>query len=400
MRDGWREFAIAELADWRGGMTPSLSQPRFWESGMIPWISSKDVVGPELNDTDRKITSLALDATPLRISNPGAVAIVVRSGVLAHTFPVAYVPFATTVNQDIKIGQPRPIVDGRFLALLLKSLQRLVLTSYSKTGTTVQSVNVPALMAHRVCLPPLDEQRRIVDLAGALATTVATLRAEAQAAKQLAVARFGAGLGRVSTGTTSLGCYMDLMIDREPVVGSTSYDIVGVLNRGRGLLLRDPIIGTDTSYSYLHRVHPGQFVYSKLKAFEGAATVALEISRPAYASPEFPTFTMRSGAEPRFIRALTTLPSFTVEMAARSVGMGGRRERLAPAALLQVPVPEVALDDQRGLVEDLEAAERVGVELSTEARYLDSLQAAVLAELLAGERELSTHYDALLGEAA
>ena len=72
----------------------------------------------------------------------------------------------------------------------------------------------------------------------------------------------------------TLGEVMELDIDAVEVRPDASYEIVGVLNRGRGLLYRDPISGTATSYKTLNRIAPGQVVYSRLKAFEGAITVA------------------------------------------------------------------------------------------------------------------------------
>ena len=52
-----------------------------------------------------------------------------------------------------------------------------------------------------------------------------------------------------------------------------TYPAVGVLNRGRGLLYRDPVAGNSTAYKKLNRIGPGMLVYSRLKAFEGAITV-------------------------------------------------------------------------------------------------------------------------------
>ena len=56
-----------------------------------------------------------------------------RSGILKHTFPVAYVPFETTVNQDIKILVvnheilPRyafHVIQGKGKDILLKTKNR------------------------------------------------------------------------------------------------------------------------------------------------------------------------------------------------------------------------------------------------------------------------------------
>lgn len=55
-----------------------------------------------LLDTQNHITEKALEGTPIKMLPSDTVAIVARSGILKHTLPVAYIPFATTVNQDIK----------------------------------------------------------------------------------------------------------------------------------------------------------------------------------------------------------------------------------------------------------------------------------------------------------
>lgn len=94
---------ISELGKWSGGKTPSTANKEFWENGTIPWISSKDMKFPTLEDTEDHLTEKALTEGGMTLLPEGTVAIVTRSGILKHTFPVAYVPFRTTVNQDIKV---------------------------------------------------------------------------------------------------------------------------------------------------------------------------------------------------------------------------------------------------------------------------------------------------------
>lgn len=178
----WPLRTIGDLADWRGGMTPSMAEPGFWSDGSIPWISSSEVVGGVLTGTARKVTQRAVDETALRLASANSVAIVVRSGILAHTFPVALVPFRATVNQDVKIGQPREGVAAEFLAYTLENRADEILRRFRKTGTTVQSIDVRSLMALEVPLPPLAEQYRIVTVASALDQYGANSKAEEEAA--------------------------------------------------------------------------------------------------------------------------------------------------------------------------------------------------------------------------
>lgn len=210
MPDEWVTSRVGDLADWRGGMTPSLSEPEFWEGGTLPWISSKDVSSHVLTDTERHITPAALAGTSLRMADPGSVVMVVRSGILAHTFPVAYVPFATTVNQDIKVGSPRLGVSGEYLAYLLQALQGVVLSRYRKTGTTVQSINLSALMNHEVSLPPHRVQRRIVDLLAHLDNHLEYLRTEREACELARQAALEQWLGGVAGEAVLLGDVLDI----------------------------------------------------------------------------------------------------------------------------------------------------------------------------------------------
>lgn len=101
--DSTKIIAIGELGSWSGGKTPSMDNSDYWEDGTMPWISSKDMKVSTLKDTEDHITEKAISEASMTVYPPNGVAVVTRSGILKHTLPVAFVPFATTVNQDIKI---------------------------------------------------------------------------------------------------------------------------------------------------------------------------------------------------------------------------------------------------------------------------------------------------------
>ena len=94
---------LADLGKCSGGKTPSMANTSYWEGGTIPWISSKDMKVSTLADTQDHITEKAINEASMTLFPENSIAIVTRSGILKHTFPVAYVPFKTTINQDIKI---------------------------------------------------------------------------------------------------------------------------------------------------------------------------------------------------------------------------------------------------------------------------------------------------------
>ncbi|MEV6949432.1 restriction endonuclease subunit S [Streptomyces sp. NPDC051172] len=159
---GWGRATLGELGEWFGGGTPSKKNPEFWTDGTIPWLSPKDMGEPVLSGTQDLINESALDASPVKLLPAGAVAIVVRSGILERKVPVAYVPFKVTLNQDMKAVVPYEGIDGRWLAFIIASQEQRILADCRKSGTTVASLEVSHLMELEIPVPPLAEQRRIV----------------------------------------------------------------------------------------------------------------------------------------------------------------------------------------------------------------------------------------------
>ena len=150
----------------------------------------------------------------------------------------------------------------------------------------------------------------------------------------------------------ALGDVIRLDVETVEVKEGESYPIVGVLNRGRGLLVREAITAADTKYVRLNRVRDGQVIYSKLKAFEGAITVAGELEGgQAFASSEFPTLTCGTDLLPAYVRLVAALPEFWAELASLSTGIGGRRERVSPKDFLTISLTLPPVDAQRRIVD-------------------------------------------------
>ncbi|WP_199431193.1 restriction endonuclease subunit S [Qaidamihabitans albus] len=159
---GWEWTTLGEIGEWFGGGTPSKSKPEFWTDGTIPWLSPKDMGSEKLGRTRDHITSEAVDRSAVRLVPDDSVAVVVRSGILEHKLPVAQVPFATTLNQDMRSVVTYPGVESAWIAYYLRSAEQEILSECSKRGTTVASIDTSKLMGFRVPLPSTAEQRRIV----------------------------------------------------------------------------------------------------------------------------------------------------------------------------------------------------------------------------------------------
>ena len=117
---------------------------------------------PKLSAAQDFITESAVEFSATNLVGSGSVLLVTRSGILAHSLPVAVNLVPVALNQDIKAVTPYPSVDADFLHLLFQGFERDILNECRKGGTTVHSIEFPSLQNFTIPLPPLAEQKRIV----------------------------------------------------------------------------------------------------------------------------------------------------------------------------------------------------------------------------------------------
>ena len=176
----WEERKLGEVGSWLGGGTPSRSREEYWENGNILWITSKDMKSAVIEDTLMKVNEIGVKNSSANYIEKPALLVVMRSGILRRTFPVAMVKKPFTVNQDLKAIIPDKD-DLEFLFWMLLSNERRILDSCMKNGTTVESINSNALKAFAFKCPTLPEQHEIVRLIDDL---LARERKAQQAAEQ------------------------------------------------------------------------------------------------------------------------------------------------------------------------------------------------------------------------
>ncbi len=153
---------LRDLGDWSGGNTPSKANAVYWTNGTIPWVSPKDMKVDEISSSEDRVSEAALAQGRVSMVPEGSVLVVTRSGILAHTLPVAVTRIPITINQDIKALTPKPRVLPKYVAHALRGASHRILKECSKHGTTVASIDTSALLDFEIPLVALDEQRRIV----------------------------------------------------------------------------------------------------------------------------------------------------------------------------------------------------------------------------------------------
>ncbi len=118
-----------------------------------------------------------------------------------------------------------------------------------------------------------------------------------------------------------------------------SYPNVGIYSFGRGLFTKADIDGSMTSAKALHRIRAGQFIYSRLFAFEGAYTYVGDEFDGYFVSNEFPTFDVDpERLESRWLANYLRSPERWAELGGASKGIGVRRQRVPVEAVLNYEV--------------------------------------------------------------
>lgn len=157
-------ITIGELGSWSGGKTPSMDNSDYWEDGTMPWITSKDMKVSTLEDTEDHITTKAIKEASMTVYPSNGIAVVTRSGILKHTLPVAYVPFETTVNQDIKMLTVRADILPRYAFHAIQGKSKDILAKTKKQGGTVDSLEFKKFLDYKIPLPSLEVQQRLVEV--------------------------------------------------------------------------------------------------------------------------------------------------------------------------------------------------------------------------------------------
>lgn len=155
----WRIELLGRIGQWFSGGTPSLSNELYW-SGDIPWVSPKDMKLPRLSDAIDHISSKAV-VDGARVLPVGAVLMVIRGMILAHSFPVARVESPLAFNQDIKAVVPRADIDSNYVLYWLMAHKQHLRGLITESTHGTKRLPTEALFRQEFCLPPLPEQRAI-----------------------------------------------------------------------------------------------------------------------------------------------------------------------------------------------------------------------------------------------
>ena len=170
-------------------------------------------------------------------------------------------------------------------------------------------------------------------------------------------------------------------IDRNELVDSErEYGLLGMRSRIAGPFLREIKRGGEISASSLNRVAEGDFIYSRLFAWQGSFGVVPAELDGRHVSNEFPIFSVDAEkASSRYLVYWFGLPSVHKMVEADCYGSTpGTRNRFKEVYFLRLRVPLPPLEEQRRIVARLDRVERlVEAVYAEKARISDETNALV-----------------------
>lgn len=155
----WPVKTLGEVCDLVGGGTPSKDRHEFY-GGNIPWATVRDLNVEILRTTEHSITMEAVKSSSSNIIPAGSVVIATRVG-LGKAVIVAQ---DTAINQDLRglvVKNPHEVLADYLFWWYLSAVHLVIAAG---TGATVQGVKLPFVSGLTIPVPPLEEQKRIVEL--------------------------------------------------------------------------------------------------------------------------------------------------------------------------------------------------------------------------------------------
>ncbi|MBI4516306.1 MAG: restriction endonuclease subunit S [Deltaproteobacteria bacterium] len=200
----WDTVALRFLVAFTSGATPDTGRREYWD-GEMPWVSPKDMKRGEIADAEDHVSELALSKGSLRLVAPGAVLIVVRGMILAHSFPAAVTAAPVTINQDMKALRCCGSLEPRFLRDFFRGHEEHVVSLADASAHGTRKLETEVLGRLEVALPPAAEQREIVAHIADATRRLDALRVATEATIALLKERRSALIAAAVTGQIDVG---------------------------------------------------------------------------------------------------------------------------------------------------------------------------------------------------
>ncbi len=385
MPNHWQLTTLGEAADVEMGQSPPGDTYNSNGDG-LPFLQGSAEFGERFPSPDRWCSA------PTRVAEPGDLLVSVRA-------PVGDTNFADSrlaIGRGLARVRTTSVASSDFLRLVIQSeVGRL---NQNAGGGMFASITARNLRGFRVALPPIPEQRRIVDLIGSIDSYIDSLQSQAKATRAVRSALLAELLSNSGDDWESTTLGESVQLNPESIRGYDSsfefrYIDIGSVSEDSGINegeLEQHVVQSAPSRAQ-RIVRFGDVLVStvrpNLRAF---ATVPASLDGEV-ASTGFVVLRAGQQVEPGFVWALVRTDAFVRHLVDRATGSSYPAVRASDVGSFPFEIPPIA--EQRRIVDLIGSIDKQVASLETQAKSAQLFRGGVVSELLSGERLLDESYD-------
>ncbi len=152
----WQWTQLGEIGFWKAGSTPSRNESIFY-GGNIAWVKSGEVKQGRVKFTEETITEEAMKCSSLTLNPPGSVLFAMYG---ANIGEVGILEIEAATNQAVCACQPFEGIFNLFLMNFLLANKAQYVSQGA--GAAQPNFSKDKIIRSIFCVPPLNEQKRIV----------------------------------------------------------------------------------------------------------------------------------------------------------------------------------------------------------------------------------------------
>lgn len=372
----WRRISDPQVAELIMGQSPASDTYNTTGDG-LPFYQGKGDFGV-INPSPRYWCKV-----PQRIAQKDDILISVRA-------PVGPTNISTEkccIGRGLAAIRAKALADNRFIFFYLRSIETEI--AALGQGSTFPSITKSQLADIHVPLPPVGEQRRIVERIETFAHRIEETLNRLNQLDDEFDALCRSIVFELLDGDPTLTPMRELVRLRTPdvvVQRAEIYAFAGLKSFGRGVFKGPVKSGAEFAYPRLTRLRAGEFVYPKLMAWEGAFGVVQPECDGLVVSTEFPVFEVnQEKVLPETLDVYFRTPSVWPMISEISTGTNARRKRLHPSAFLAYEMPLPPMKTQLRLREIKRHVDELRQHHAIQRKELETFLPAVLDRAFRGE---------------
>ncbi|MHA4108877.1 restriction endonuclease subunit S [Bacillus cereus] len=182
--NGWEWSRIGICFITTSGSTPSRANKEYFEDGLFNWVKTTDLTNGIVNRCEEKISQKALVDKNLKILPENTVCIAMYGG--GGTIGKSGIfKFESTINQSVCAVLPTPFINPEYFHYYIK-YSRPKWMNYASSTRKDPNINRGIINNFVIPIPPLNEQKRIVEKVNQLMSLCEELEQNIEQSKKAA----------------------------------------------------------------------------------------------------------------------------------------------------------------------------------------------------------------------